>query len=356
VPVGATTAGAAGPIEAGDVTASTEGVDTATFGVDHPATALGDLLVFHIGHDNSAGITALTAPAGQDSETLSVLSAFSSANGVGMASWYVKCTAAWTSGTLNFTTTGGSERMDAAVVHVLAGEFDATTPIGTVATSSGNGSAVNSPAITAGSTDGGGLLLHWAVVDADPFTSGTSAGWTELFTEELGPQTVGLAVKDATVTDSQVISAASNSWSIATDGWQSTAYIIRPSADVTNELYIFDSAVGIANDSTASERLTADGSGIFFAGKYYDTTNGAALNITDGNFTELVWNLKTQSPAADNNYWEFKVAGMTNYDFTPKVTLDTGGGGGPTPSPFGGHNIDRQYATIAAHRLGGVLQ
>jgi len=154
-----------------------------------------------------------------------------------------------------------------------------------------------------------------------------------------------VCVRDAAVTDSETISGATFT-AAGTAEWAMQHFIVRPPADVTNELYIFNSAESITHNDATTERIVTDGSGSFLAGHYYDTANGAAFDITDGNFTELVWNMKTQSPAADNDYWDFRVAGMTNYDLTPRVTIDTGAGPASWPrgkifsrpftGPFGG--------------------
>jgi hypothetical protein len=110
---------------------------------------------------------------------------------------------------------------------VPAGEFDAATPIGASATAAAttlDDTTVDSPAFSAGSSDGDGRLVVCNGIDADPLGAAPS-GWTNRQTQDLGAVAHGVATRNASVTDSESISSAV--WSIAGDSWTSIAFIVR---------------------------------------------------------------------------------------------------------------------------------
>ena len=337
VPTSATTAGVAGPIEAGDITATNIG-SSDPWVVNTPAAVVGDLLIFNLFSDDSVNVTSVAAPAGKDSETISVLEAWLGSRGTTVRGgvWYVVCTGTWAAGTVSFNPSA-AETCSATVIKVLAGEFDGTTPIGTTANLINTvvtDTTIEIPAITAGSTDGGGLLVFACGVDQDPMSSLTT-GWTAVHNVDDGPQSSAIAVRDTTVTDSEVVAEGAATWTIAGDDWVSFSYIVRPAADVTNEVYISASANVAAGGEATTARLTAPGgktTGDFDTGRRWDDENGTdSVDITSLNYTELEWILTTQSPAADTNYFEFRsyvgdTALSGAYTVTPKWTISSGAG------------------------------
>jgi len=353
VPVGATTAGVAGPIEAGDITNSGNNTASATWSFSHPVCSTGDLLIWCIQLDDAAGVvTSVTPPSGQNSETLTQIGNLvkGTTNGTNVENrvvcFYTITTSSWTAASLTFTP-AATEQGICTVVRVPSGEFDATTPIGANAEkdSASTTTTLAGPTVNAGASDGGGILVCVNGCDQTAINGTVPTGYTQISQQDVGAPSGQVCVRDAAVTDSETISGATFT-AAGTAEWAMQHFIVRPPADVTNELYIFNSAESITHNDATTERIVTDGSGSFLAGHYYDTANGAAFDITDGNFTELVWNMKTQSPAADNDYWDFRVAGMTNYDLTPRVTIDTGAGPASWPrgkifsrpftGPFGG--------------------
>lgn len=98
---------------------------------------------------------------------------------------------------------------------------------------------------------------------------------------------------------------------------------------VANEVYIAASANITAGGEATTQQLTA-GSGSFTTGRMWDNENGTdSIDIGSNGYTELEWNLATQSPAANGDYFDFRVYSGTNalaaYTQTPRWTI----GGGP---------------------------
>jgi hypothetical protein len=98
---------------------------------------------------------------------------------------------------------------------------------------------------------------------------------------------------------------------------------------VANEVYIAASANITAGGEATTQQLTA-GSGSFTTGRMWDNENGSdSIDIGEDDFTELEFNLATQSPATDGDYFDFRVyAGgspLDTYTVTPRWTI----GGGP---------------------------
>lgn len=331
VPVGATSVGATPVIEAGDCTVSGSNTAGTSWAVSHPAAAAGDLLIFCVAWDDSTAVTSVTAPTGPNGETLTSIEGPIASNSteVRCQAWYTVATGSWSAGTLTFTP-GASESWSATVIKVPAGEFDAATPIGADSSSSSantTDTTVDSPAYSAGASDGGGRLVWFAAVDADPLSATAPSGWTIRQRQDLGAVAHGIATRDAAVTDSESIASAT--WSIAGDSWASIAFIVRAPI-VTNEVYVATSANVTAGGEATTQQLTA-GSGSFTTGRMWDNENGSdSIDIGDDGYTELEWNLATQAPAAVDDYFDFRVyAGsspLDTYTVTPRWTIGSAAG------------------------------
>jgi hypothetical protein len=225
-------------IEAGDCTQSGNNTAEATWAVANPAAVVGDLLIFLIAWDDSVTVTDVTEPAGPNGETLTEMNAtpIRAANAGGVAirlkAWYCKATGSWSAGTVTFTPSA-TEQWTATVIKVLAGEFDATTPIGAIGTLEGTGeadTAVLSPAFSAGASDGGGTLVWFPGVNSDTLVT-LDSGWTAIVNQDLGAVAHGVAVRDTGVTNAESIAQAS--WSIDSDAWGSIAFVVRESGTGT---------------------------------------------------------------------------------------------------------------------------
>jgi hypothetical protein len=232
--VPASQAGATPVIEAGDITASGNNTATSSWAVSTPALATGDLITIIIGWDDSTTATGSTPANGPNGETWSQIDSVvaSASTEVRMTAYSTIATGSWSAGTITFTPSA-AESWTAAVIKTPAGEFDASTPIGAVATRSSTTTAETSvlmPAFSAGASDGGGKLVWAAVVDSDPQTT-LSAGYTSLSSVDTGSQSLSVQVRDAAVTDSESLSGGTRA--IAGDSWASLAFIIRKPADTT---------------------------------------------------------------------------------------------------------------------------
>ena len=218
-------------IETADCTQSGSDSSGTPFVVSYPNASAGDLLIFLIGTDG-AGITDVSAPAGENSEVLTEIidTLFKdTTNESGVKGWWTIATNSWTASTLSFTPSDAT-RFSAAVIRVPAGEFDATTSIGasgTVGSAASNELEADSPAFQAGATDGDGTLIWFCQVDQDPLLT-LAADWTELVKQDIGNLSTGVAKRDAAVSNSENI--ASISWDISIDSWASLAFIVRAPA------------------------------------------------------------------------------------------------------------------------------
>ena len=130
---------------------------------------------------------------------------------------------------------GGGEKWCATCIRVPAGEFDGTTPIGAadIEESTASDAEVDSPAFTAGASDGDGALIWLAAVDVDPLSATPPTGWTILQQQDIGVGAHGVAIRDTEVTDSEAIASAI--WAIAGDTWCCVAYVIRAPATTAFE-------------------------------------------------------------------------------------------------------------------------
>lgn len=323
-------------IESGDCTVSGSNTAQAGWAVSRPAYASGALVILYIAWDDSTTTTDATEPAGPNGETLLEINATpvtdSSTETRAKAWYYVATNAQGSAGTLTFTPSA-TESWSATCIVVPPGEFDPTTPIGAFGTSNattGTDTTVDSPAFSAGSSDGGGRLVWCAGVDADPLGGTNPTGWTIRQTQDLGAVAHGVATRDTAVTDSESIASAT--WAIAGDSWTSIAFVVR-APTITNEVYVSASANVTAGGEATTARLTppsGKSTSDFVTGRRWDDENGTdTIDITAVDYTEVEWVLTTQSPAVNGDYFDFRVyagsSALTTYGFTPRWTLGTSG-------------------------------
>lgn len=220
-----------------------------SWAISFPAASAGDLIVVHIGWDDGTTVDTVTPPSGPNGETFTSIAGpvASASTEVRTQAWYTVATGSWSAGTLTFTASA-AETCTATTFRVAAGDFDASTPIGQSATRASTGTAetlARTPSMTTGATDGGGLLVWGAVVDADPLVTLTS-GWSVVRNQDGGAQALGVASRDTAVTDSESVSEAT--WSIAGDSWSSVMYVIREVATGGS----VDVRVGAVRDSISN--------------------------------------------------------------------------------------------------------
>lgn len=231
--------------ESGNNTAST------SWAVSHPAASTGDLLIFNIAWDDSTNVTGLTPPSGPNGETAEIIEdvvASASTAVRGKIVYYV-ATGSWGASTIAFTPSA-SEQWSAVVIKVPTGEFDATTPIGAHNNypSPTTSTTPPLPTLTAGATDGGGTLVGVYSTDKDDL-DGTVSGWTVRISRDRGAVGIDVMTRDATVTNSESISAVSG-WTVPlARNYVSFIYIVRPlgvtthSASATASLEVTATAV-----------------------------------------------------------------------------------------------------------------
>ncbi len=227
-PALATVAPTAPVVEVGDVTNSGNNTASTSWGVACPALALGDMLLVHLGWDDSTDVASVTPVAGPNGETATLVAGpvASSGTEVRAAVWRYIALGTWSAANRNFSP-AASEQWTGSVLKVPAGEFDATTPTGAASTRSSAGTAessVLSPAYSLGAGDGGGRLISWLVVDDDPIDA-QATGWTPLANVDRGVVAGCLAARDQQTSNSEAVPAGI--WRIASDSWCSLAYVIR---------------------------------------------------------------------------------------------------------------------------------
>ncbi len=334
VPVGATLE-TTPVIEAADATVTTVGTAADPWAINRPTGSTGDLMMFVLCWDDSTNTTAVTAPAGPNGETISSIVGpqASASTEIRMQAWYTVATGTWTSGTLSFDP-NATETVRAVAIRVPAGEFE-STPIGASAGASSAGTAesnVNSPAFSAGGTDGNGRLLLAFCADADAIT--VPASGTDTINNATGGA-VGLdvEVRDTAVSDSESIAAITAT--IASDSWATLGFVVRAPI-VNNEVYITTSANIAAGGEATTARLTAPAgknSGTDFdTGRRWDDENGSdSIDITADDYTELEWLTFISSAANDGDFYDFRVYGGTlaldTYTVTPRWTIPSAAGG-----------------------------
>lgn len=331
--VGSTSNGQTGAIEATDITESGNNTASGSWAVSYPAASTGDLLIFNIAWDDSTNTTTLTAPSGPNGETAVVISdVTASANTAcrGKVVYYI-ATGSWSASTLTFTP-GASEQWTAAVIKVPAGEFNASSPIGATNTnpSTGTTDPLATPSLSVGSDEGGGRVVAFFAVDAeDP--DGSMTGWTMRADRDRGAVGLGIYTRDDLATASESISEATGLTKPTNVDWVSFAYVVKPPI-ITNQVYISASANVTASGEATTARLTAPSgktTSDFDTGRRWDDENGTdSIDITETDYTELEWVLTTQSPAADTDYFDFRVykgdTALDSYTVTPRWTIASG--------------------------------
>lgn len=124
-------------------------------------------------------------------------------------------------------------------------------------------------------------------------------------------------------------------------------------APVTNEIYIATSANITAGGEATTAQLTAPSgksTSDFVTGRMWDNENGTdSIDITTDDYTEVEWCLQAQSPAANGDYFDFRVyagaAALDSYTVTPRWTLGSGGGASSSIVPFI-QPLARRYAPL----------
>lgn len=102
---------------------------------------------------------------------------------------------------------------------------------------------------------------------------------------------------------------------------------------VNNDVYVATSANITAGGEATTARLAAPAgktTGDFVTGRRWDDENGAdSIDLTTDDYTEIEWCVNTQSPAANGDFYDFRVyAGsspLIGYSVTPRWTLGTPG-------------------------------
>jgi len=343
VPLTSSSSGVAGPIEAGDVTQSDSNATSASLSVAHPAYVSGDLIIFNLSvwHYN----TTVTIPSGPNGETGVAISnaaiASSGTNSPNAIAFYYIGTGTISASNLAVTA-NQTTRWDGGCVKVLAGEFDPSDPIGgTIGTdfSVADDTTPEIGAFSAAADDGGGKLIALVAVDQDPI-SGTPTGWTDILDDDAGRASIVISVRDSDVTDSESVTG-DGGWTITNDAWTTLAYIVRPSADVTNEVYI--SASGNVTDGEATTaRLTAPSgkAGDITAGRRFDTTNGVLTTDIASDFYSPFEYVLTTQVATNPDFFEFRLykgdTAFDTYTVTPKWTIAAVGGATGKSNPLNG--------------------
>lgn len=132
--------------------------------------------------------------------------------------------------------------------------------------------------------------------------------------------------------------------SAATSGGVVIVRLREYTAAVTNEVYIAASSNIAAGGEATTARLTAPSgksTSDFVTGRRWDDENGSdSIDITADDYTELEWSITTQAPAANGDYFDFRVyagaAALTTYTVTPRLTIGTPAGALP-PGLFRSH-------------------
>jgi hypothetical protein len=329
VPVGASSTAYNSPGQPTSATGTTVGTAASSWTINRPTAAAGDLVVFVLAWDDSTNTTSVSAPAGPNGETaVSIAGPVASASTeMRMQAWYYIASGAWSSGTLVFTPNASETVRAAAWVAATAGNFDAADPIGWSNTAASAGTAettVNSPTGTAEANDGNGRLVIAYGSDADAITAPASGTTTVDNTTGGG---VGLCVVTRNTLVSNSESVAAIAATIASDSWASIAFVIKPDVDVTaNQVYVATSTQIAAGGEATTARLTAPSgktTSDFTTGRRWDDENGTdAIDIASDFYTEVEWCLRAQAPAAQGDYFDFRVyngsSPLSTYSVTPR--------------------------------------
>ena len=268
-------------IEAGDITTSSNNNADTTPDISFPDYVSGDLLIMCITQDDDITNHTITSPAnGPNGETLildSTGSGGSSSAGpaTGIIAWVGDDTVS--ASTLAWAISGAGEQWGGRCVKVLAGEFDASTPLGTLSGYSGNtssgGTTIATPSWTIGASDGGGAVVVFLGTDSDPI-GGTPSGWTLLANTDHGAVAMAVAVRDADSTNSETV--ASVDYTLTADSSSTIGVVVRgSSSDATANIS------GAAISGEAGTVTTTGDANVTLAGAAIAAEAGAATVTTD---------------------------------------------------------------------------
>lgn len=104
-------------------------------------------------------------------------------------------------------------------------------------------------------------------------------------------------------------------------------------APITNEVYVSTSSNISASGEATTARLSVPGGKSFTTGRIWDDENGTdSIDVATDNYTELAWCLQAQSPAANGDFYDFRVyagaAALDSYTVTPRLTIGSSSGAG----------------------------
>ena len=239
-------------IEAADCTNSGNNTASTSWAVSHPAASVGDLLIFCLAWDDSTNVTSITTPTGPNGETLTSIRGpqASASTEIRIQVWYTVATGSWSAGTRTFTPSL-SEQWTATVARVPAGEFHASTPIGTSNSRASGNTTSTTPSLWAFSAvadDANGRLCCWIGVDTDPIT-GTPSGWTNRASVDRGVVSGTLSTRDTAVSSAESIPQAD--WTIAGDSWATIGFIVREPAASGPTDYPYSASGGAVGGGSA---------------------------------------------------------------------------------------------------------
>lgn len=208
------------------VTTVNSGSNTAStiWAISTAAYNSGDLVLLGLASDDT--VTHGTLPSGFNGESAqTVVNSFGN-NLQRISVWYWVATANQVASSV-IVTPSATEQRQANCSIVAAGDFDSAQVIGEISSRAQNIDigAVSTFGFTAGASDGGGLLCAWIGVDTDPIT-GTPSGWSSIASVDIGAVSGTLSQRTSSVGNSESIPVYI--WTIASDTWANTAFIIRP--------------------------------------------------------------------------------------------------------------------------------
>jgi hypothetical protein len=333
VPVGSSTTSYTSPPAAPTGTGTTVGTAATTWNITRPSASSGDLVVFVVAWDDSTTTDTVTPPAGPNGEAaVSIAGPVASASTeMRMQAWYYVATGAWSGGTSGWTASA-SETCRAVTFVIPSGQYNASDPIGWSNTRASAGTAetsVNSPTGTTESNDLNGRMYIGFGSDVDALTA-PGSDWNTINNATGGG--VGLCVGSRNTLASNSESITALTATIAGDSWASLAFVVKPySTTVTNQVYISTSANIAAGGEATTARLSAPSgksTSDFFTGRRWDDENGSdSTDITTDDYSEFEWCLTVQSPAANGDYFDFRVYSGANqlstYGVTPRWTIST---------------------------------
>ena len=229
---------------------------------------------------------------------------------------------------------GGSDASTTAVAMAFRG-VDQTTPLDvTTTTATGiNSVLANPPSIDHNGSTGTivvavGAGAHGGGVQTYTGGAGYTTNFATIGANDTTDSTIGMghSLSPSDPEDPPVFAFSGSDGT--TLSWCAATVALRAAAAVDNEVYISPSANVAAGGEATTARLTAPSgkSGDFTTGRRWDDENGDdSIDIASAFYTELEWVLTTQSPAATDDYFEFRVyngdVAIDTYTLTPKWTI-----------------------------------